>query len=205
MFNQIDVVAVFGRRGSGKSYLAQKIQSLYPKRVTFDTLNEYTDGIQCTNFNDFANALQNLKAQNAQSFHLVYQFNIEGVNHDDEFNQAMRLCYYFGGLTVTIEEIQSFCSVHKMPHWLKNSLLTGRHQNMAIIVTTQRPGECHKTIMSQCSHIFTGQLHDRNDIKYVSNFIGTEANDLYLLDQREFLHFTHGSEIRKMSNDFQYL
>ena len=204
MFNQTDVIAIFGRRGSGKSYLAAKIQSLYPRRVVFDTLNEYSEGIQCRNFEEFSKTLENLKKQNSQNFQVVYQFDIEAINHEREFDEAMRLCYYFGGLTVTIEEIQSFCSVHKMPHWLKNSLLTGRHQNMAIIVTTQRPGECHKTVMSQCSHIFTGQLHDRNDVKYVSNFIGTEANELYLLDQRQFLHFCHGQPIRKMTNDFGY-
>lgn len=202
MFKSTDVFLILGRRGCGKSYLAKRIQDPYPRKVIFDTLGEYTDndGIICQGFNDFCEKV--IQTQTAERFTLIYQFDIEQESNGSEFSEALRVLYYRGSVFICIEEIQNFASTHSLPMWLKNCLLTGRHRNVGLLFTTQRPGECHKTIVSQSNHVFCGSLHEKNDIDYVRAVLGDKAFELASLPERKFIYFRPGQETRLIENDF---
>ena len=196
-----DCILIMGRRGCGKSYLSKRIQSVWPRRIIIDSLSEYTEGEHVFNFYEYSEKLKQYKASSVSNFELVYQFDPENELSEEEFNQLLRLAYYFGNVQVVIEECQLYSSPHKMPRWLKNSLLTGRHQNMSLLFTTQRPGELNKTILSQCAHIFCGQINEGNDLRYVSSFLGPESDKLALLPERQFLYFS-SEGVKQVSNDF---
>lgn len=202
MFQTTDCLLVMGRRGCGKSYLAKKIQSIWPRRVILDTLNEYTEGTIVFTFDEFCNALTQLKATNQESFTLIFHFDPESKLNEIEFDQIMRLCYYFGNIQVVLEEVQIFSSPHVLPHWLKQCLLIGRHQNLSLLFTTQRPGELNKTILSQCSHIFCGQILEGNDLRYISSFLRQDSQRLVELPERKFLYFSNQG-IKEISNDLK--
>jgi hypothetical protein len=195
-----DCILIMGRRGCGKSYLCKKIQSVWPRRIIIDSLSEYTEGDIVFNFFEFTEKLKYYKANNISQFEIVYQFDPENELSEEEFNQIMRVSYYFGNVQVVIEECQLYSNPHKMPKWLKNSLLTGRHQNMSLLFTTQRPAELHKTILSQCTHIFCGQILEGNDLRYLSSFLGRESDKLPTLPERNFLYFTDKG-VRQVTNE----
>lgn len=196
-----DCILIMGRRGCGKSYLSKRIQSVWPRRIIIDSLSEYTEGIHVFNFGEYSDTLKYHKNVSSQNFEIVYQFDPENELSEEEFNQVLRLAYYYGNVQVVIEECQLYSNPHKMPMWLKNSLLTGRHQNMSLLFTTQRPGELNKTILSQCAHIFCGQINEGNDLRYVSSFLGAESEKLNQLPERQFLYFSDQG-VRQVSNDF---
>lgn len=188
-----------GRRGCGKSFLAKKIQDIYPRKIIIDTLNEYSSPDLIYSFHEFCEKIK--QCQHLNSFTLIYQFDPESEKSIDEFNEILRICYYFGNIQIVIEEIQIFASPHYMPHWLKQCLLIGRHQGLSMMFTTQRPGELNKTILSQCAHVFCGQMIEGNDVKYVSSFLNQNSEKLINLPQREFIYFsTQG--IKQIKNDF---
>lgn len=201
MIKTTDCLLVMGRRGCGKSYLAKNLQSLWPRRIILDTLNEYNEGEIVYSFDEFCNALARLKSVSQDQFTLTYHFDPENHLNETEFDQIMRLCYYFGNIQVVIEEIQIFSSAHVLPHWLKQCLLTGRHQNLSLLFTTQRPGELNKTILSQCSHIFCGQIIEGNDLRYISSFLRQNAEKLIQIPERHFIYFSD-SGIKTITNDF---
>lgn len=201
-FQSHDCVLIMGTRGCGKSYLAQRIQKIWPRRVIIDSLNEYTEGTVVYSFNEFAQKLSEFKSVNQHDFELVYQFDPESNISEVEFEQIVRLCYYFGNIQLVIEEIQLYSTPHVLPHWLKNALLTGRHQNISLLFTTQRPGELNKTILSQCSHIFCGRIVEGNDLRYISGFLRQDANKLINLPERKFLYFSKNG-ISEINNDFK--
>lgn len=202
-FKSTDCVLVMGRRGCGKSHLAKNLQKIWPRRIIIDTLDEYKDeGVVVRSFSEFTKQLIELKEKNTPKFVLIFQFPVESTISEVEFNEIMRLCYYFKNIQIVIEEIQSHCNPHWLPHWLKNGLLKGRHQGLSLMFTSQRPGEVNKTIVSQCHHIFCGNLIDGNDIKYVSNFLGTEADKLINLPERRFIYFNNSGKIQEISNEF---
>jgi hypothetical protein len=190
-----------GRRGCGKSFLAKRIQGLWKRRLIIDSLNEYTEGEMVHSFAQLGALLTQKKATNSQEFTIVFQFDPESPASVAEFDHILRLAYYYGNIQVVVEEIQLYCTTHMMPHWLKTSLLTGRHQNMAMLFTSQRPGEVHKTIISQCSHVFCGNIQEGNDIRYLSNFFREESEKLARLPDRRFLYLSK-TGIQEIGNDF---
>lgn len=191
-----------GKRGCGKSYLAKRVQEIWPRRVIIDTLNEYSDGGEIVrSFSEFSKKLIEYKEKNLKKFVLIYQFPVESDDHEAEFNEAMRLCYYFGNIQVVVEEVQNHSNTSWLPPWLKKNLLIGRHKGLSLLFTSQRPGNVNKIIVSQCAHIFCGNLIDGNDVKYVSNFLNENSEKLINLPERRFIYF-HDGKIQEISNEF---
>lgn len=201
MIRHDQCLTVMGRRGCGKSYLAKRLQELWPKRVIIDSLNEYKDGDKVKTFKDFCEKLIEFKNTKAKSFVLVFQFNPEEELNEETFNQILRVCYYFGNIQIVIEEVQLYASPHRLPHWLKQCLLTGRHKGLSLLFTTQRPGELNKTILSQCAHIFCGQIVEGNDLRYIASFLNQDAQRLSSLPERRFIYFSDDG-IKEISNNF---
>lgn len=202
MIKSTDCILIMGVRGCGKSYLCKNIQKLWPRRVIIDSLDEYDDENAVFSFDEFAKRLIELDKAKAQSFEVVFKFDPENDIDSVEFNEVMRLCYYFGAIQVVIEEVQLFSNPHFLPKWLKNNLLIGRHQSVSVICTSQRPGEVNKTILSQCSHIFCGRIVEGNDVRYVSGFLNQSAEKLTSLPDRRFLYFSP-TGVQEIDNDLR--
>ncbi len=201
MFQAADCFLVMGQRRCGKSHLTQNIQKLWPRKIVIDTLGEYSDGEIVYSFHDFADTMTRLHSMKQNNFTVNYQFDPESDSSLEEFDHILRLAYYFGNVQVTIDEIQLFSTPHSMPKWLTNCLLRGRHRNVSLIMTTQRPALLNKTIVSQCAHIFVGRTVEPNDLKYVSGFLGNQAERLIDIPERRFLYF-HNGQVKEISNDF---
>lgn len=202
MIKATDCILIMGVRGCGKSYLCKNIQKLWPRRVVIDSLDEYDDSLAVFSFDEFAKKLIELDKAKASSFEVVFKFDPENDIDSIEFNEVMRLCYYFGSIQVVIEEVQLFSNPHFLPKWLKNNLLIGRHQSISVICTSQRPGEVNKTILSQCSHIFCGRIVEGNDVRYVSGFLNQSAEKLTSLPDRRFLYFSP-TGVQEIDNDLR--
>lgn len=208
MFKLTDCFAIVGNRGCGKSYLCRKIQDVFPKVVVIDALKEYTPteerkkgGVFFDSFDHFCDHLLELKTSRKKRFRIIFQFDPANENNDVVFDQLLKVIYQCGNMLVVVEEVHLYASTHKVPLWLKNCFLTGRHRNLSIAITTQRPGELNKTILSQCEHVFVGRAHENNDLKYLSNFLGAHADKLANLEKRKFIYWRPGHEPRLVSND----
>lgn len=209
-FKETDCILVMGVRGCGKSHLAKRLQEMWPRRVVIDCLYEYTDskgrpifpGAKVVNnFEDFGKLISEYSEKKSKKFTIIFQSHPEAGNSEAEFNEICRICYYAGNLQLVIEEVQLHASTHFLPEALKNLCLTGRHNNISLLFTSQRPGEINKTILSQCAHIFCGRIIEGNDLKYVSNFLNQSSDRLVNLPDRKFL-WRNPENIREISNDF---
>jgi hypothetical protein len=204
-FNSTDVIAVLGMRGCGKTYLSKQIQNCYPRKIIFDSLNEYEGNIHVYDFQSFGQII--LETEKSKNFSIIIKNNVEEKENEDIFNEMLRVCYYRGSVLLSLEEIQNFSDVNHygMCHWLKNIMLTGRHSNLAIIFSTQRIGQLNKTILSQCHHVFIGMMHEKNDIQNICNFTGIKPESILSLKTREFLYWRPSIPTIKITNDFKIL
>lgn len=195
MFSATDVISVLGKRGSGKTTLGRTIQRAFPRVVIFDRLHEYNSentpgAVFCDSFESFAQKI--IETVEAKRFKIIYRFDIEKTNHDEELNQALRILWYRGSVLIVIEEVHVFATAHHMPQWLKELILTGRHRGNGILITSQRPAEVHKTLLSQSHHLMVGPMHETNDLNYLRSVLGAGVDKLPRLQQFTFLHSFNG-------------
>lgn len=208
MFDAVTVTTILGFRGCGKTYLSRKIQELYPRVIIIDVTGEYSDGVECYDFDEFAEALQN--SLNQDSFRIIFHSHMDaGPEEKAAIDHCIRLAMVrssapeakSNNLLLVLEEVQNYSSPHSLPHYLRYAYLTGRHHGMAILATSQRPAEVHKTILSQSHNLFAGHVQEQNDIKYLSSRLGAHADKLYTLPERKFFLQRGREEIKILNND----
>lgn len=209
MFGPTDKFAIFGVSGCGKSTLQNAITSCYPRLIVIDRMREHTQGDLITdNFEVYANFLSRAISEKRSSFKIVFQFSTEAADDKQEllFEQALRLSYKFGEITgknlcLSVEEVHCFATPHYIPHWLKEATLTGRHANIAVAVSSQRPAAVHKDLVGQ-GHVFCGQLYEQRDLEYMRYIMGDSAFQTRDLPRGKFLHYYQG-KINIIDNGFR--
>lgn len=201
-FERNENICIFGMRGAGKSTLCRKIQNFYPNIFIFDTLGEYSesDGHIFYDYISFSEFV--IKTQNQTGIRAIIQFDIEESNQTEIFDEFIRLLYYRGECTVVIEEVQNFASVYKIPPFLKQASLTGRHRGVNFITTTQRIAEIHKSLLSQCHHLFSGYTDSPNDKRTLKEY-GFNISEIEYLDQFIFL-WKQGRDICIVDNSLNF-
>ncbi len=158
---------------------------------------EHHDGDLVTSrFQDYANYLLR-QSEHGGNFKLVLHFDVEQKTQEQAivFSNAIRLAYKWGRLTennlcLSVEEVHHFAAPTSIDKWLFESVMTGRHSNMAIIASSQRPASVHKGLVSQANHVFVGQLFEKRDIEYLYQTIGEDAAEaVSKLKPYEFVHY----------------
>ncbi len=198
-FQKADCYCLFGKRKSGKSYLARKINEAYPRQVIVDPVADWTDGEVVNSFEQFTDLI--LKRKDDPAFKIIFRFHPDQEFTAEIFNEVLRICYHAGDLQVIVDEIQMFCSPQWMPPYLKHIAFTGRHHGVGFCVITQRPSQINKGLLSQSEHVFCGQLHDRNDLAAVASFIGEDLETLVTLPERNFIYFSPTFGKKKFSTE----
>lgn len=201
MIQSNENICIFGRRGTGKSTLSRAIQNLFCNKFIFDTLYEYNDGLILKDFNSFSSYV--IQTQNDLNLRAIIQLDFESAKNHEIFDEYIKMIYYRGNATIVIEEVQNFASIHKIPEFLKQASLTGRHKKVNFITTTQRVAEIHKTLLSQAHHIFAGYTDSPNDLKTLKEY-GFSTDEIVNLNNFEFI-WKFGREKIKIRNDLTVL
>lgn len=186
MFTQHSNITIFGMTGSGKSVLCRTLQGYFKNVIVFDTLFEYQDneGLVFYNFNQFSDFL--IRTQKEEILpKIIIRFSPD-IDETTEINNYLKMIYFRGDCTVVLEEVQNFASVHKIPKYLKQISLTGRHQKVNFITTTQRIAEINKSLISQAHHVFSGFTDNPNDAKTL-NENGFSSKLVEHINQFEFV------------------
>jgi hypothetical protein len=186
MFSGHSHITIFGMTGSGKSVLCRNLQGYFKNVIVFDTLYEYSDneGLVFNNFNQFADYLIMTKNELIMP-KLIIRFNPD-IDETSEINNYLKMIYFRGDCTIVLEEVQNYASVHKIPKYLKQISLTGRHKKVNFITTTQRIAEIHKSLLSQAHHVFCGFTDNSLDLKTL-NDNGFSINLVEQINQYEFI------------------
>lgn len=205
MLNETDITMIFGMRGSGKSTLTRRLSEVYDRRIVFDRLHEWNDGIIFRNFEQFSNLWAQL--HDKEYFILIFQTDIEaGSDQQSEiFNQILRViyktCKMNPGLSTCLifEEIHFYGGAQFIEPWLWECVLTGRHAGLAIMGNSQRPASVHKSLVSQAANLFVGQLYEPRDMQYLSEAMGQDAFKAKSLPKFSFVFFRPGQPAQIVS------
>lgn len=162
----------------------------YKRKVIIDFMDEYffesKTEINSDNFR-YANSLHDV----INSLRLLWQtknFTIIYKPHDGEIEKVLELVNATGNVTLIIEEIHLLSKSTQSN--LYRILTTGRHKNINVIATAQRPYRVSRDLTAQSDIIISFRQTEKRDIDYLTEFsdeAGTLSEKLRKLRTGKFI------------------
>jgi DNA helicase HerA-like ATPase len=181
------ILSIFGRKGSGKSYLAKEIARDEKRIIAIDSLGEYDDLEVITDFRACVNAL--VEAEHKPAFKLA----LRTYSLDDDL-QLIDLVFRMNHVTLLVEETSRYVSSAYLPQPFEQLVRYGRHSAINQIYLARRPSEIHRDLTAQSDVIVSFVQHERRDVEYLRSFMGDKANGVMNLGQYEAL--VYGEDIK---------
>jgi len=182
------IILIFGKRGSGKSYLANKLIENEQRVLVFDTLGEYTEGVVFEDYEKFAGFW---RVMYRQPYRLIYR----PLKPDQEIEQIAELVYTIGNICFVVEEIDCYCTAYQISESFAHVVQRGRHKNITLIGITQRPYGINRLLTSQAKEIYIFNTNEPRDREYLRILLGQDIDaKLDSLKQYEYVKWTDGKE-----------
>jgi len=177
-----------GRRGSGKSYLAKSLVQDQQRVLVYDTLGEYEDGVIIEDIQSLNSFWLKVYRGN---FRIVYQ----PVDPEGDFDYVCRLVYECCDMTFLVEELDRYAKPLAMSLPMKEIVQRGRHRNIELIGTTQRPANIDRLVTSQAKEFFIFNTTEPRDIAYFKETLGNEVLELIEhLEEYEYVRWRDKSD-----------
>ena len=182
------IILIFGKRGSGKSYLAQKLLEDEQRVLIFDTLSEYTEGVVFEDYEEFTEFWRKI-------YQHPYQLIYRPLKPDEEIETIADLVYTIGNICFLVEEIDCYCTAYKIGESFAHVIQRGRHKNITLIGVTQRPFGIHRLLTSQAKEIYIFNTNEPRDLDYLRALLGQDIDKkLDELKQYEYIKWTDGND-----------
>lgn len=163
-----EIKLVFGRTGSGKSYLVKTVLLKdYNRIVIIDTQFEY-DGLI---FYDFMSLSEYHLTNSPESFKYVCRFK-----NDTDIEYLFKWCYAVGNLVLVVEEAEQYINPYAKSSNFLYLVRYGRHKAVSIIGIARRLSELSTDFKAQVNEIISFKQVLPLDIKLA------EQLGLYNLD-----------------------
>lgn len=162
------IIAVFGRKGSGKTTLIKEIIRPVRRLLVLDKLKEFDAGQVFYNPQDLYNYVTA-----APAFQAIYR----PIDRDYGVDWLAWLALALGDCLLVIDEIDLYCSSAYMSEALYSVVHIGRHYNTSLLMASRMPQRIRNDITAQADTIITFELQG-GPLEYIVNFAdhaGAEA------------------------------
>jgi hypothetical protein len=186
------LVAALGARGMGKSaWVTQYLAKPKRKRqLVFDTKQEH--GAMGTVMTDPAEVI---KAMKKASFRLVFRPTLQDKDRRAwEFDLLCKACMAAKNMTFLVEELAFFTKPGYAPEAWQMLTLLGRHDDVEVIGTAQRPASIDKDFLGNCTTVHAARLPFEDDARLVARTLGCPFQDLMTLKQLEWVERSDSDE-----------
>lgn len=165
---QNQIIAIFGRKGLGKTYLLKYIVKNCRRLLLIDPLNEFENGKVVY---DRASLFEELERT---EFRVIFR----PLNTDD-FDYAVQLAVVTSNMTLAIDEVDQYTSSYYMSEPLRWAIHYGRHYNLYIVIASRMPQRIRSDITAQADVILTFQQQGRSTVSYLKDFTDWDAEALF--------------------------
>lgn len=124
------VIIIFGKTGTGKTYLAKKIIEQYSRVMIFDRMGEYRNCLVIETLDDFINYFSLVP----ESFIVACRFEVLS-----DYEYAAKACEIIGNLLLVLEEATGYLTSRKEVDCYMSLILHGRHNGISLLGISQRP------------------------------------------------------------------
>ncbi len=186
---QKKITIAIGKTGSGKSYLVKKLIEKKKRLLVYDTMCEYKYGVV---FEDRRKFIEFWRRIYIHPYRLIYRPLNDPASEIDEIAEAV---YLLGDTCFVLEEVTAYCSEHQISDQLAHIIQRGRHKNIELIATTQRPYGLHRLLTSQAKEIYVFNTNEPRDRQYLNALLGSDIEaKLDSLKQFEYIKWQDGIE-----------
>jgi hypothetical protein len=181
------ILSIFGRKGSGKSYLAKEIARDEKRIIAIDSLGEYDELTVVDDLRPCINAL--VESEHKPEFKLALRtYSLE----DDLI--LIDLVFHMTHVTLLVEETSRYVSSAYLPQPFEQLVRYGRHSAINQIYLARRPSEIHRDLTAQSDVLVSFVQHERRDVEYLRSFMGDKANRVMNLGQ--YAALVYGDDIK---------
>lgn len=179
---------IFGKRGSGKTLLAESMVRDRKRLFVYDTIGDYTNGVIIEDLPALKEFWGKVYRGN---FRIIYQ----PVDPEGDFDVVCRLVYECEDLTFLVEELDRYSKPLTLSLPFKNIIQRGRHKNIELIGVTQRPHGIDKLLTSQAKEMFIFNTTEPRDVDYFKDTVGYPVVvKIAGLQEFEYVKYQDGSE-----------
>lgn len=182
------ITLIFGKRGSGKSFLTRKMIQDLKRLLIYDSIGEYTQGVIITDLVQLKEFWGKVYPGN---FRIIYQ----PVDPEGDFDSLCCEVCACKNLTFVVEELDRYARPLAMSRPFKEVVQRGRHYRVELIGITQRPHGIDKLLTSQAKQMFIFNTTEPRDIDYFKDVVGYEVvKKIAALQQYEYVKWQDGSD-----------
>jgi len=165
-----EVVIVLGRTGQGKSIWSRQFMHDKKRLLVYDPLKEANvDYLSTAKLIEFAEVHPDKRDK-------IFRY---GTANPDDVPLLDSCAYGYGDCWLFLEEASVvFPANSRSPEWIRNSIFLGRHRNLSIIVTAQRPTSIPVDLRSQASRIICFSQHEKNDVSWLGNYFSEQTDEI---------------------------
>lgn len=164
-----DILIAIGATGSGKStrIKADMDRAGHARLLVIDTMREYAGIPAFTRIDKLAEAMQ------APAWRLRFFPSDDPKIAKVQFDLICQLCMRAGRCALLAEELSNFVRANGGgPGW--TAVMTrGRHAELTLYGTSQRPALIDKTSMSQATRLYCGNLEFPEDVAVMAKMLST--------------------------------
>jgi len=174
MKRENELIAIFGKKGGGKTSIAANFINDLNRLIIFDHNREYERGLFVHNPQELITAL---KKYHESAFRIIYRFD-ESMPLSDHAEYFFKAVNTIKNFSLLYEEIDRVSGPRFMPVGLDNIVNIGRHKGIDLIALSRRPARVNRDLTSNADRIYiAGPLNEPNDINYLAEFIGSECSE----------------------------
>ena len=183
--------AVFGLRGSGKSWFVKSVLESTPDHFIYDPLKEHAGYNKYTPTD--RTSIDELET-------VIKGPVIKGIKVTEE-NKSMfptrRVGETWRPELFVIDEANRYIAPHPkpMPQSVADLVDYGRHWGCSFGVVARRPVQFNSTLVELSDHVFLFNLPGKNDHAYLESLHSGLGDTVRNLPAHHFVAFSHGSQI----------
>jgi hypothetical protein len=180
---QNTIIALVGRKGSGKSTLVGEIVCEHERTVVVDTMNEYGEKLGAEVVLGYDQAVDAvLEASRRRRF----RFSLRGLEHDQVL-EILEGVATLRELLLVVEEASAYMKAQQIPWEIAQLVRMGRHQGISQLYVAQRPTMLHLDVISQADVIVSFQQHAHRDVETLVGHLGEAAARVRDLERFELI------------------
>jgi hypothetical protein len=182
-------IAIFGRKGSGKSVLAQRFWDSYPlDRLVIDPTGDVDPhdpkAVNLTNPLPLrwpsplaGYTATGGNASNEDRSTLRFHPDPGSATYEDELDQAVQLAFTHGHCLLWADEVGEVTSANKTGPAMRRVLQQGRHRHLSVLLCGPRPIDINPLVISQADYLALFELPNPADRKRVADIIGFDLGE----------------------------